>query len=500
MSTTRRARPNTRPVITLLESTERDGAPLYSRVYRQLREHILRGALTPGARLPSARALASDLTLSRNTIESALLQLEVEGFIIRRVGAGSFVASTLPILPGPVRAQAPVGRPRPPRLSRRGQMIAELGNSEIEADSQTGICATDVHQFPLENWNRLLARRARRGGTSALLPVASAGVQPLRQAIAEYLRLTRGVHAEPEQVVVVSSTQQAIDLCARLLVEPGGVALMEEPGYPSARAALRAAGAVVRGISVDADGLVVDELSAHTEARLLYLTPSNQFPLGMPLSLTRRLALLRWAAGNNTYLLEDDYDSEFHYDGRPLAAMQGLDPSGNVIYAGTFNKVLFPSLRLAYLVMPSSLVDAFTAGRRLLDGYSPPLLQLTLADFITEGHFASHLRHARQRYAARRDILTAQATSQWGDHVSLSPTLTGLHMVAHLRPGRDDQRLARVAVPTPSSVGVAPLSHYYMSTAPRPGLVMSFGGATPAGIRKTVDSLTPLLTKASRQP
>ncbi len=496
MSTTPRLRPNTRPVITLVERTERDGAPLYSRVYRQLREHILEGALPPGARLPSARALASDLGLSRNTIEAALLQLEVEGFIVRRVGAGSFVAATLPIIASPARkAASPI---RPPRLSRRGQMIAELGNSEIEADTQLGTCATDVHQFPLVTWNRLLARRARRGGTAALLPINSAGADPLRRAIAEHLRLTRGVHAEAEQVVIVSSTQQSIDLCGRLLLEPGELALMEEPGYPSARAALRATGAEVRGIPVDDQGIIVDQVIAQTGARLVYLTPSNQFPLGMPLSLPRRLALLRWAVAAGAYVLEDDYDSEFHYEGRPLAAMQGLDTADTVLYAGTFNKVLFPSLRLAYLVVPPTLVDAFAAGRRLLDGYSSPLLQRTLADFITEGHFASHLRLARQHYATRRDLLTAHAGTHWGERVTLTPATTGLHMVAHLRSGQDDQPVARAAVPSPISVGVAPLSHYYLTSTPRTGLVLSFGGASPAGIRRTVESLAPLIAKRSK--
>jgi GntR family transcriptional regulator/MocR family aminotransferase len=205
--------------------------------------------------------------------------------------------------------------------------------------------------------------------------------------------------------------------------------------------------------------------------------------------LRRRIALLRWATANGCYILEDDYDSEFHYEGRPLASMQGLDVGGLVVYAGTFNKVLFPALRLAYMVVPPTLVDAFTAGRRLLDGYSSPLLQLTLADFISEGHFTTHLRTARQHYASRRDLLTSLVPELLGSQVRLSPATTGLNIAAHLKAGVDDQRLAQAVPYEPGNIILAPLSHYYLSSAPQPGLLMSFGAATPAGIRRTLEAL-----------
>lgn len=478
-----------KPIISLLQLNESDNAPLYRQIYRQLREHILRGALPSGARLPSARALAKDLKLSRNTIEGALAQLEAEGFLARRVGAGSFVADTLPVMQTPPARHIRQLASRLPGLSRRGRTIAELGSSEIESNSQLGNCSTDVTLFPVEHWNRLLARRARRGGMETLLPASSAGMAPLRQAIAEYLRLARGVRCEPEQVLVVSSTQQTIDLSARLLLESGGTAYMEEPGYPSAHATLCAAGVSVKGIPVDDEGLIVDALPTRGAASLVYVTPSNQYPLGMPLSLRRRIELLRWASANGCYILEDDYDSEFHYDGRPLATMQGLDVGGLVVYAGTFNKVLFPALRLAYLVVPPNLVDAFTAARRLLDGYSSPLLQLTLADFISEGHFTTHLRNARQHYANRRDVLVAHAATALGDAVRLSPATTGLNIAAHLEAGVDDQKLTRAVPYQPGNIIMAPLSHYYLSSTPKPGLLLSFGAATPVGIRRTLDAL-----------
>jgi GntR family transcriptional regulator/MocR family aminotransferase len=473
-------------------------------VYRQLREYILGGALGPGARLPSARTLAADLAVSRNTVEAAFEQLAAEGFIRRRTGSGTYVSPMLaeaaPFARG-VRSRGPsavipAAATVAPRLSARGRLIAELGMTEIEADGHLGPCATDVELFPLRTWNRLLARRSRQAGTAALLPSESAGVPELRAAIAQYLRLARGVRCEDEQVVVFNGTQQSIDLAARLLLDPGGIAAMENPGYPSARAAFRAAGARVHGAEVDDEGIVLQDLPA---ARLLYVTPSHQYPLGITMSLSRRLAAVRWATLTGGWIIEDDYDSEFRYEGRPLAALQGLDTAGRTLYAGTFNKVLFPGLRLAYLVVPAQLVDAFAAGRRLLDGFTPRLIQLTLADFITEGHFSTHLRAARQHYAARRDILLEAMAAAWGEGVPRGPADTGLHLVVHLPPGTDDQRIARSA--PAGAMGVAPLSHYYDGRTRRAGLLLSYGAAHPTAIRHTVRALAPLVgrTKGATQ-
>lgn len=477
-------------MLNLLIAGEPDGLPLYARLYRQLREHILRGALGPGARLPSARAMAADLALSRNTVEAALRQLMAEGFIARRTGSGTFVADTLPeVAPFPPRMRSGGLAATPPRLSRRGRTIAQLGTSEIERDSQLGPCASDVAEFPIRTWNRVLARRARRSGTEALLPADTAGMPALRRAIADHLALTRGVRAEAEQVVVVNGTQQAVDLAARLLLDLGAVVAMEDPGYPSAAAAFRAAGARLRDIPVDGQGLVADRLP--DGAAMLYVTPSHQYPLGATMSLARRLAVTRWAASTGAWVIEDDYDSEFHYGGCRLAALQGLDQSGRTIYVGTFNKVLFPGVRLAYLVVPPMLTDAFAAGRRLLDGFSPPLTQLALADFIAEGHFAAHLRQARQACATRREVLLRHVASTWSSAVRLGPSDTGLHVVAHLPTGADDQRLARAA--PAGAMGVAPLSHYYRGGRPRRGLLLSYGAADPDRIRRTVEALAPHL-------
>lgn len=482
------------------------GAPLYTQVYRQLREHILSGALKPGARLPSARTLASDLGVSRNTVEAAFLQLGAEGFILRRVGAGTVVAAsvsegapfsrsgarTRPVRSGLLSTPA---SPAPPRLSVRGRMIADLGRAEIQADQPIGPCSADVVGFPTQTWNRLLARRARRAGTAPFQAGDQYGLPALREAIADHARLTRGVRCDARQVVVVNSTQQALDLVGRLLLDPGDVAVAEEPGYPSARASLLAAGAEIRAIAVDDEGLVTDLLEEQTRARLLYVTPSHQFPLGVTLSLARRLAVLRWAAANSAWVIEDDYDSEFRYDGRPIASLQGLDRDDRVLYIGTCNKVLFPGLRLAYLIVPAGLVDAFAAGRRIGDGFSSPLAQAVLADFMAGGHFAAYLRQARHHYSACRDVLVDAIGAHWGDIVRLGPSDTGLHLMAHLAQGTSDIALMQSA---PSGgIGVTALSRYYYGRARGRGLLLSYGSIAPERIARSVRALAPILQRGT---
>jgi len=482
-----------------------ESAPLYTQVYRQVREHILSGALRPGARLPSARTLASDLGVSRNTVEAAFLQLGAEGFITRRVGAGTIVAlsvsETAPFgrgrSPGRTTRSAPSAAPLPGRLSARGRLIADLGQTEMVTDHPAGPCSTDVAGFPTRTWNRLLARRARRSGTAPFQAADQYGLLALRETIADHVRLTRGVRCDTRQVVVVSSTQQALDLSARLLLDPGGLALVEEPGYPSARAALLAAGAVVRGVPVGEGGLVAEALTTHPGARLLYVTPSHQFPLGVTMNLSRRLAVLRWAASADAWVIEDDYDSEFRYDGRPIASLQGLDRGGRVLYVGTCNKVLFPGLRLGYLIVPEGLADAFAAGRRIGDGFSPPLTQAVLADFMAGGHFAAYLRQARSHYAECRDALVRGIEHHWRPVATVGPSDTGLHLVAHLPDGSHDATVTQSAPAT--GLGVAPLSRYYTEPARARGLLLSYGATTPERIARDVRALAPLLPWGPRR-
>lgn len=485
---------------------------LATRLYRQLRVHILEGALEPGARLPSARTLSTDLRLSRNTVEAALAQLVTEGFVVRRVGSGTVVADSLAEAApfAAVHRRTTAARkhgdprlPQPPAtvlLPRRGREIERLGAAEIERDRGDRPCATDVRGFPLQTWTRLWSRTSRQAAMRLLGPSHPLGLYDLRQQIAEHAALSRGLRCAPEQVLVVSSTQQAIDLTARLLLDPGEPVLFEEPGYPCARAAFLAAGAAIDRAPVDDEGLMVDRLPTASR-RVLYVTPSHQFPLGVEMSLARRLAVLRWASAAAAWVLEDDYDSEFRHDGRPTAALHALDQQERVIYAGSFNKTLFPGLRLAYLILPPALVDPFAAARRIVDGYSSPLVQRVLAEFMASGQFASSLRQARQHYAVCRETLVTHVQAEWRDAVWLGPATGGSHVVAHLARGTDDLALsARLNSDQPGSdgLGIAPLSRYYDGSPARSGLLLSYSSSTPTGIARTIKALAPHFARLER--
>lgn len=477
------------------------GLPLHLQIYRRIRGSVLAGTLSPGSRLPSTRTLAADLGVSRTTAEEAFAQLEAEGYLVRRVGDGTYVA--LPDAPArPVR-----GMTRPVRgmarrsgqreLSARGRMIA--GQDAYSEPSQVrpfsaGLPALEA--FPFDAWNRLLTRRLRRSGRQFLGYGDPAGYGPLREAVATYLGTARGVACSPAQVVILTSSQQALDLAARLLIDPGDGVWMEEPGYLGARSAMAAAGARIVPVPVDDAGLDVarGEETAPT-ARLACVTPSHQYPLGVTMSLERRLALLAWAERAGAWIVEDDYDSEFRYKSRPLAAIQGLDPAGRVIYVGTFTKALFPSLRLAYLVAPEDLAPAFIHARTLQDGHTPTLLQAVLADFLNEGHFGAHIRRMRTIYEARRNVLVEAAGRELDGRALLGPAEAGFHTTLHLPEGTDDRAVARQA--EAQGIDTQPLSRFYLGDAggtARPGLVLGYGGLTPEAIREGMRGLGRALT------
>jgi GntR family transcriptional regulator/MocR family aminotransferase len=466
--------------------------PLHQRLYRQLRGHILEGRLAAGAMLPSARTLAADLRLSRNTVESALAQLVAEGFVERRVGAGTRVSATVgdaaPFL-GRAATTPGAAPPRAVRPSRRGAVLARHGEVELVRDHETGTCATDLRRFPSDAWNRLFARQLRRSGTAHMVGGDPLGLPALRHEIVRHVAMARGVRCAPDQVLVVGSTQEALDLVARVVLDPGDAVLMEDPGYPSARAAFLASGARVHPVPVDAEGVRV--AAGPTSARLLYVTPSHQFPLGVHMSLARRLEVLEWAARTRGWVVEDDYDSEFRYDGRPLAALQSLDDDERVLYLGTYNKVLFPGLRLAYLVLPRAWVRTFAAARRLITGGAMPLAQAVLAEFLASGRFAAYLRQARHHYGRRRDLLLATVPTLWGGRVRLGPSATGLHLVAHLAGGVDDRALALRA--RAAGLAASPLSGYVVRQRRLRGLVMSYGPTDRAALGDAVRDLAPVV-------
>lgn len=496
------------PAIALPLRPERADSPLYVQLYQQLREHILSGLLGEGRSLPSARTMARDLRVSRNTVDTAIGLLAADGFVTRRVGAGTVVASPDHIAPfgrrakleTPQTARTPVrtstAAARAPStaasLSTRGALLARCGDAEREADSRGLPSTVDVAAFPVAEWNRLLARSMRERGMRGLQTADPQGDHALRRAISEHVRLARGVRCSAEQVLIVSSTQQALDLIGRLLIDSGDRVLMEDPGYPSARMSFEAAGATVGYLPVDRHGAVTDKLASERAARLLYVTPSHQFPLGVTLSLTRRMAALAWARQRQAWIVEDDYDSEFRYDGRPIAALQGIDRDGRVLYIGTFNKVLFPGLRVAYLILPTSLVESFASARRLADGGSPSFTQAALAAFVRSGRFAAYLRRMRGVYASRRDVLV-QRLEGLAPQLRVGSSDTGLHLVAHLPSTADDVALAAAAAGF--GLGVAPLSNYYASRTRRRGLLLTFGATSPLEIGASIDALAPMLRR-----
>ena len=465
--------------------------PLYRQLYAALRRSILEGGLGPGTRLPSTRVIAFELGISRNTVVLAFDQLMAEGYLTGAPRSGTRVAAALP-LPGRTR---PTGTTRPSAgLSSRGRSLAGLrartsakGGTEPRP-FRAGVPALD--EFPRELWARLTARRWRRPPMLGYGEIAGYG--PLREAIAEYVRAGRGARCSPDQIIVVSGSQQGIDLAARLLLDPGDVVWMEEPGYAGARIALSAAGATLVPVTVDAEGLVVERgRMVAPRARMAYVSPSHQYPLGVTMSAPRRLDLLRWATEAGSWVLEDDYDSEFRYDARPLGCLQGMDDGGRVVYIGTFSKTMVPALRLGYLIVPEPLVDAFMAARAAADRHSPTLEQAVLADFVAEGHFARHVRRMRRLYAERQQVLVAAVREELRDRVEIAPSPAGMHLVAWLRPGEDDQQVSASALQ--AGVEASPLSWYAESRLERGGLVLGWAAYPPDQIRRAVAMLATVL-------
>jgi GntR family transcriptional regulator/MocR family aminotransferase len=482
-------------------SLDRAGAePLHRQLYKQLRDLILSGGLKPRMRLPSSRSLSQELGISRNTVLNAYEQLLAEGYLDGQVGSGSFVAARLPdelltVNRGMAHAMRRAG---PAHLSKRAER-ATLGLHDPDplypAIFTPGIPALDA--FPLALWEKLAAKVWRQRGRALLCATDLLGDRSLRAAIARHIGASRGVLCDPDQVVIVASTRQAIDLALRLLTDPGDTVWLEEPSFLGARAAMEMSGVRIIPVPVDADGLNVTAGRATApQARLAYVTPSHQYPLGRVMSLARRLEILDWASQSDAWILEDDYDGEFRYGGRPLTALHGLDREGRVLYMGTFSKVTFPSLRLAYLIAPPALVDGLAATRRTLDGHSPSAAQAILADFIAEGYFATHLRRMRRLYHERQECLLDLAARHWAGLLRIAPSEAGMHLVARFETPTDDQRV--VAELRDSGVMPSPLSSYYHQPAgAEPGLLLGYAAADAAALRKGVAAVARAYDKAT---
>lgn len=476
--------------------------PKYWQVYWQIRQQILRGDYLAGGKLPASRRLAQQAGVARVTVLAALEQLQAEGFVTSRPGAGTFVTEALP-----ETAVAPPATPFTPHFSAWGRRVLaasnrlsapplrhserEGGETAVPGEIDFGLGRTYSHSFPYDIWRRLLARYLSTDDIILARYGSVAGFMPLREAIAHHLAHLRGVRCSSDQVVIVSGAQQTLDILARLLLSPGDGVLVETPGYQDAFRLFRVNGARLTAMPVDEAGLPVEAIPPDTQARLLFVTPSNQFPRGGAMPLARRLALLQWAQAHDALIIEDDYDGELRYDGRPLAALQGLDEEGQVVYLGTFSKVLFPALRLAYVVLPPSLVEPFVHAKRLVDRGAPTLTQAAVADFIVEGHFDRHLRHLRQAYGARRETLVKALDTYLPGQVRYTKDAAGLHVMAYLDNVCDETILVRAAAD--QGVRVYPGAPYHLQRPFPASILLGFSGLEETAIVEGVRRLAAVL-------
>ena len=457
------------------------GLPIHRQIYDGLRGAILDGRLRPGQRIPSSRALAVDLGVSRLPVLSAYDQLLHEGYLVGRIGSGTFVSEGVPddlLHPAPANV-----RMRSARRSN-GAVRRHVGANRLGVASwsfpvvpfQGGLPALDL--FPFAVWAKLIARHVHAETPARMAYSDPAGLEELRVAIAAHLRAARAVRCEADQVLIVSGSQAALRLATAALFDAGDRVALEEPGYFGARRALRSGGVEIVPVPVDEDGLNVAALERRGERiRAVYVTPSHQYPLGMTMSGARRFALLEWAARHDAWILEDDYDSEFRYVSRPVASLQGMDAHDRVIYIGTFSKSFGPAVRLGYLVVPRALMAQFVETRVAFDFFTPTLYQRALAEFLREGHFARHLRRMRSAYQERRDALLRGVDRHCGDLLRVHNADAGLHVAALLRDGLDDQNV--IARLSGRGLAAISLSDSYLGPTRRQGLLLGFGCATP---------------------
>ena len=470
-------------------------------LYESLRAAILEGRLRPGIRLPATRDLARQYRLARGTIVNAFDQLKSEGYIQGSVGSGTYVNKILPEellqVPREESLALPARHKQRRKLSDYARRVKLFPNFEIRPSRafRTNMPALDL--FPTTLWAQVAARRLRRISASLLLGCGPMGYLPLRDAVAIYLSTSRGVKCVADQVVIVSGVQEAIDIAVRLFVDLGDRVCMENPGYPGAAIAFKAAGARISALGVDDEGMRVPGANMGG-ARLVYVTPGHQFPLGVTMSVTRRLQLLDWAAKSGALILEDDYDSEYRYAGRPVPALQGLDRHGLVLFTGSFSKMLFPSLRVGYLVVPTDLTDYFAAALSVTNRHAPLLEQAILCDFITEGHLGRHLRRMREVYAGRLSTLLECAQQGLCELLEISGVEAGLQIAGWLYRGLNAKSVATAAAAR--GVEVTALSRYRQGATVREGLQLGFAAVDSKEIRRGVRELTITLESELKTP
>lgn len=476
--------------------------PLHQQLYRQIRAEIASGSFNhSSARLPSSRALAAKFGVARLTVKLAFEKLHSEGYLQTRKGSGTFVADRLPetFLNSKKQASQPKEE-RPPRLSDR---LEQLGDQRTGSEFDVGIAGAPgvsfvpalaaLDEFPVETWERLRSQVLARKGAHLLQYASSRGDADLRKAIAAYLCDFRGAQCHPDQVVITAGTQQAMTIAAMVLLNPGDIAWIEDPGFYQARRVFGFAGARVIPRPVDKHGLVVGRVSHKLLPKLIYVTPSHQFPLGMTMSLVRRRELIDFAHKHDAYIFEDDHNSEFRFTGPPLPCLQGMHHCGRVIYAGTMSKILFPSLRLGFLVAPERLVDSVIKARAVIDQHSSPIDQATLARFVSEGYFLSHIRRMRKLYADRREFFIEQFNKTLGRYFRLQIPEAGLHFVAWLR--RKGELAAITEACREAGIRPSPLASCFIEPETNPALTFGFAAWSKAQIREGLNKLAAALER-----
>jgi GntR family transcriptional regulator / MocR family aminotransferase len=480
-----------------IDIDHRSGRPIGTQLYAALRELMLSGALNAGDRLPATRTLARELRLSRTTVIDAFERLIAEGLVETRVGSGTFVSDAFNAdrpSQQPYRGRIDPTRGKP-RLSRamgfaldRFSVRQRLPHSACPF--VTALPAFDA--FPMAQWARLSAKHWRNGRSEVMGYGEPGGYLPLRRAVATHLRLNRGVACETEQIFITVGAQQAFHLVGSLLLDPGDKVWFENPGAIGARNSLIACGADLIPVSVDREGLRVDEgLRQSPDFRLAFVTPSHQQPLGHVMSLERRFAILHAAEQAGAWIIEDDYDGEFFFGRRPLPTLKSVDHTGLVIYVGTFSKSLFPALRLGFMLVPAALVDSFERVSSSFVHGVPSSLQAMVAEFIEEGHFATHIRRMRRTYGERHAALLEAASRELGDLLDVVAADSGLHTIAHLAPCLDEAAVAAAA--ERGGIIVAPIRRYSIAPTGLNGLVLGFAGCAPPQIRKGITTLAQVL-------
>ena len=481
---------------------ENSALPFYRQIYEAIRRAILSGKMISGTRLPASRVLAKQLSVSRITVVNAFEQLLAEGYLEGKTGAGTFVASQIP--EDLLQISVAEKKSKKTELAQEKVKISKFAKRLIEMQSKVSRFQgstnsvpfknglTAVNEFPFDVWEKIALRCFRQSRYKISGYGEAAGYLGLREAVAAHFAASRGVNCETEQIFITNGAQQALDLIGRVLLDAGEKVWIEDPCYQEALGVFRAVGAEVIPVAVDAEGFNLAQAEKRCDgAKLVYITPSHQYPTGATMSLARRLNLLEWARKNNSWIIEDDYNSEFRYAGRPLASLQNLDNFGRVIYVGTFSKTIFPALRLGCLIVPKNLIEIFTAARSLSDWHSPIFEQAILADFIAEGDFARHLRRMRMLYEKRQNVLVEEAEKNLRGLLKVSKSQSGMHLIGWLTEGFDERKVAEKA--SENGLNVTPLSSYCIKNILPPGIILGYTGFDEKQISQGIGKLKEVL-------